>query len=168
MPVATPIRLELVTVTLAPFGGTVSTSVRGAIGQPLALAASATSTVVVSFDSGTGGTRVSVFDDPNVRRDTTLRIPFGFRGRITSGPQAAVAADGSIHVCATSANSARYRVSPVDLVATVEGNDCGLLAGGDLLLLAKRDPPQLLVIDPATGNAIRTLPLAGVPGRLVP
>ena len=171
VPVAMAIGLELVTVTLAPFGGTVSTSVGGAIGQPVALALSATSIAVVAFDAGGaggGGTRVYVFDDPTVRREMTLRIPFGFGGRITGGPQAAVGPDGFIQVCATSpATSPRYRVSPVDLVATVVGNDCGLLAGGDQLLLAKRDPPQLLVLDPATGSAQRTLPLAGVPARIV-
>lgn len=171
VPIATPLRLQLVTVTLSPFGGTAITTVRGAFGQPVALAVLATSTAVVAFDTGGadgGGTRIYVFDDPTARRETTLRIPFGFAGRISVGPQAAVGSDGSIHVCATSpATAPRYRVSPEDLAAAIAGNDCGLLAGGDQLLLAKRDPPQLLVLDPVTGRTQRTLPLAGVPARLV-
>jgi hypothetical protein len=33
--------------------------------------------------------------------------------------------------------------------------------------MAKRDPATLLVLDATTGKALRTLPLAGVPARLV-
>jgi hypothetical protein len=82
------------------------------------------------------------------------------------GLQAAAAADGTIHVCTTVGTVARRYVVSTELMSTSAGTDCGPMAGGDQILMAKGDPPQLLVLDAASGRTIRTVPLAGVPAGL--
>jgi len=59
------------------------------------------------------------------------------------GLQAAVAPDGAVHVRTAVGTAARRDVVSADLTATIAGNDCGPLVGGDRIVMAKRDPAQL-------------------------
>ena len=147
---------------------------RGSLVAPAAFAIGGARTGVVAFDGGLGvgatGLRLYLVDDPLHWSDIALQAPFpqGLgRGQIFIGLQAAAAGDGTIHVCVAAGSAARrYRIG-IDLKATSAGTDCGPLAGGDAILMAKRDPAQLLVLDELTGKTTRALPLAGVPARLV-
>ena len=79
---------------------------------------------------------------------------------------AAASMVGAVHVCApASTSSRRYIVTP-DRKSVLAGSEGGPMAGGAEILMARRDPAQLLVLDAATGKVTRTLPLAGVPARL--
>lgn len=146
---------------------------RASFAPPAAFRISDAVAGVVAFESGgPGGLGVHVYavDDPPHWRDVQLPAPFpqGTQGRASSiGVQVAVAADGTIHAC-TAAGTAgrRYAITP-RLQAIQAGTECGPLAGGDEIVMAKRDPAQVLVLDAKTGKALRSLPLAGVPARLV-
>ena len=125
--------------------------------------------VVAWSSSGVGGLRLFVVTDPLHWTDLSLSAPFpqGQRGgQIGIGLQA-VATAGTVHLCSTAGNSARRYVIATDSRPTSAGTDCGPLSGGDRVLMARRDPAQLLVLDASTGKTLRTLPLAGVPARLV-
>jgi hypothetical protein len=146
---------------------------RGSLVAPAAFDIGSGRTGVVAFDGGLGGgatgLRVYVITDPLHWSDVALQAPFPqgvARGQIFIGLQAAAGPGGSIHVCIAAGSAARRYVIGPDLKGTSVGSDCGPLAGGDAILLARRDPAQLLVIDEKTGKTTRTLPLAGVPARL--
>lgn len=144
---------------------------RASIAAPSAFRRSDTVAGVVAFDSGgPGGLGMHVYllDDPPHWRDLQLSAPFpqGPQARSNIGVQVAVATDGTIHACTAAGAAGRRYVIVAPLQATLAGTECGPLAGGDQILMAKRDPAQLLVLDPITGKTLRSLPLAGVPARL--
>ena len=146
---------------------------RGTLVAPTAFRISDRLTGIVAFDGGLGGggvgLRVYSVSDPLHWTDVALQAPFpqGLgRSQIFIGLQAAAAADGTIHICTTFGAAVRRYVVTGSKSAGV-GADCGPLAGGDQVLMAKRDPATLLVLDGKTGATLRTLPLAGVPARLV-
>lgn len=146
---------------------------RGSLVAPAAFDVGSGRTGVVAFDGGLGGgatgLRVYLVTDPLHWSDVALQAPFPqgvARGQLFIGLQAAAGPGGSIHVCIAAGSAARRYVVGADLKGTSVGSDCGPLAGGDTILMAKRDPAQLLVIDEQTGRTLRTLPLAGVPARL--
>jgi outer membrane protein assembly factor BamB len=129
-------------------------------------------TGVVAYDpgfTGSTGLRVYVLTDTLHWTDVALQAPFpqGPRGQIGIGLQVATAADGTIHLCSIAGTAARRYVVGPDLKGISAGTDCGPLSGGDRILMAKRDPAQLLILDEKTGKTVRSLPLAGVPARLV-
>ena len=141
---------------------------RGSLVPPAAFPISGARTGIVAFDSGQGGgvgLRVYTVTDPLHWSELSLQVPFpqGPTRQIGIGLQAAATADGTIHVCTT----ARRYVIGTDLKSASVGIDCGPLAGGDQILMATRAPAQLRVLDDKTGKTVRTLPLAGVPARLV-
>jgi outer membrane protein assembly factor BamB len=146
---------------------------RGSLLPPAAFRISDGRTGIVAYDGGLGGgatgLRVFVLTDPLHWTDVALQAPFpqGPNRSVTIGLQAAATADGTIHICSTAGTAARRYVIGTDLKSTSAGTDCGPLAGGDRILMAKRDPAQLLVLDAKSGKPVRTLPLAGVPARLV-
>ena len=146
---------------------------RGSSVPPVAFPIDAGRTGIVAFDSGLTsgslGMRMYVVIDQLLWSDVPLEAPFplGFgRPRIGIGLQGAASASGAIQVCSSAGTSARRYLIGADLKATSAGADCGPLAGGAEIVMAKRDPAQLLVLD-GTGKTLRTLPLAGVPARLV-
>jgi hypothetical protein len=145
---------------------------RGSLAAPAAFVLGPR-TGVVAFDGGLGsgatGLRVYVISDPLHWSDVALRAPFPqglTRGQLFVGLQAAAGRSGTIHVCVGAPGLPRYVVG-ADLKSVSAGTDCGPLAGGDDILMTKRDPAQLLVLDEITGKTTRTLPLAGVPARIV-
>lgn len=145
---------------------------RGSLVAPVAFAISDSLTGVVLFDSGGPGAlgmRVYAVTDPTHWRDVRLDAPLPQpRSSFAPGLQAAAAADGTIHTCAIQGSAGRrYVITPADLKATAAGPECGPLAGGDSVVMARRDPAQLLVLGERTGKTLRTLPLAGIPARLV-
>lgn len=145
---------------------------RGSLVPPTAFRISDTRTGIAAFDGGFsgGGLRVYVVTDQLHWTDVALQAPFpqGQRGgQIGIGVQAAATAEGMVHLCSIAGTNARRYVIGIDSRATSAGSDCGPLIGGDRILMARRDPAQLLVLDGATGKTLRTLPLAGVPARLV-
>jgi hypothetical protein len=145
---------------------------RGSLVPPAAFRISDARTGIGAFDAaiqGGLGLRLYVLTDPLHWTDLSLQAPFpqGPNRTVTIGLQAAATADGTIHICSTAGTAARRYVIGTDLKSTSAGTDCGPLAGGDQILLAKRDPAQLLVLDGKSGKTVRTLPLAGVPARLV-
>jgi outer membrane protein assembly factor BamB len=145
---------------------------RGSLVPPAAFPISGARTGIVAFDSGLGGgvgLRVYTLTDPSHWSDVSLQAPFpqGPTRQIGIGLQAAATADGTIHVCTTAGTAARRYVVGPDLKSASVGTDCGPLAGGDQILMATRDPAQLRVLDDKTGKTVRTLPLAGVPARVV-
>jgi hypothetical protein len=145
---------------------------RGSLVPPQAFRISDGRTGIAAFDSSPngGGLRVYVLTDQLHWTDVVLQAPFpqGLRGgQIGIGLQAAASPDGTIELCSVAGTNARRYVVGADLRGTSAGSDCGPLSGGDRLLMARRDPPQLLVLDEKTGKTLRTLPLAGVPARLV-
>jgi hypothetical protein len=147
---------------------------RGSLVAPAAFRIGDTRTGIIAFDGGLGGgatgLRVYLVTDALHWSDIALQAPFPqglTRQQIGIGLQAVASTGGTIHVCSTAGTSARRYLIGTDLKATNVGTDCGPLAGGDAILMAKRDPAQLLVIDELTGKTTRTLPLAGVPARLV-
>jgi hypothetical protein len=126
----------------------------------------------MTFDPGVAGgvgLRLYAVGDPLHWGDVLLQapVPQGPGRTLAIGLQAAAAADGTIHVCSTSGTSARRYVVSADLRGTLAGTDCGPLAGGDRIVMAKRDPAQLVVLDERSGGALRSLPPAGVPARIV-
>jgi hypothetical protein len=146
---------------------------RGSLVPPLAFQMTGARAGILTFDPGlTGGSpglRVYALADHTHWSEVVLRAPFpqGPQGRIGIGLQAAATPDGTIHVCSTAGTAAvRYTIG-ADLKPTLAGSDCGPLAGGDRIVMAQRDPAQLSVLDQQTGKAVRSLPLAGVPARLV-
>jgi hypothetical protein len=146
---------------------------RGSLVAPTAFRISAERTGIVAFDGGFGGgagLRVYVVTDPLHWSDIALQAPFpqGLgRQQLFIGLQAVASADGTIHLCTTFGTAVRRYLIGTDLKSAPVGTDCGPLAGGDEIVMAKRDPAQLLVLDGRSGKTVRTLPLAGVPARLV-
>ena len=115
--------------------------------------------------------RVHLITDAQHWEEVALQTAFGFATQRALGTVfAAASTAGVIHVCApTGAGARRYIVTP-DRKSTIAGTECGPMtsgAGGADILLARRDPAQLLVLDPTTGRPTRTLPLAGAPARLI-
>jgi hypothetical protein len=145
----------------------------GSLVPPVAFRVSDGQTGVVAWSSvsvGGPGLRLYVITDALHWTDTALSAPFpqGQRGgQIGIGLQAVATVDGAVHLCSTAGNSARRYVVGTDARSTNAGSDCGPLSGGARILMARRDPAQLLVLDEKTGTTLRTLPLAGVPARLV-
>lgn len=146
---------------------------RGSLFAPIAFRAGPAQTGIVTFDGGLGGgaagPRVYLVTDPLHWNDVALQAPFPqglSRGQIAIALQAVTAADGTIHVCSIVGSAARRYTIGADRKATGVGSDCGPLGAGDEIVMAKRDPAQLLVIDGSSGRTIRTLPLAGIPARL--
>ena len=149
---------------------------RGSLVPAAAVRLSDTRTGIMTWDPGFAGggfgLRLYAVADPLHWTDVLLQAPLpqGPVRSIAIGLQAVAAADGTIHVCSTSgasgASARRYVVS-ADLRGTLAGTDCGPLAGGDRIVMAKRDPAQLVVLDDRSGGALRSLPLAGVPARIV-
>lgn len=147
---------------------------RGALVAPTAFRISDSRTGIAAFDGGLGsggtGLRVYVITDPLHWTDVALQAPIGqgqTRGQIFIGVQAAATADGRIHLCTSAGTNARRYVISTELTGMSAGIECGPLAGGDQIVMARRDPARLLVLDDGTGTISRTLPLAGVPARLV-
>lgn len=143
---------------------------RGSLTAPSAIAISATLTGIVWFDptgGGAGTLRVALVQDPLHWQDVSLAAPFGVAPARGGQPAVfAAAANGIVHVCVPAAGSTRRYIVTPDRKSSIAGTECGPLAGGPDILLGRRDPAQLLVIDPTTGRTARTLPLAGVPARL--
>jgi hypothetical protein len=141
---------------------------RGSMVPPAAFRITAGRTGIVAFDSvGAARLRLYALADQSHWTEVGLQAPLaeGPGRQIGVRIQAAATADGTIHVC-IGHGGPRYVVSP-DLTATSAGSDCGPLVGGDQIVMAKRDPPQLLVLDGPSGKTVRTLPLAGAPARLL-
>jgi hypothetical protein len=146
---------------------------RGSLIAPAAFQVSGTQTGIVGFDAALGGgataLRLYLVTDQLHWSEVALQAPFPqglSRGQIGIGLQGAATMEGTIHVCSVAGSAGRRFVVSPDLKATSAGTECGPLAGGDRILMAKRDPAQLLVLDGKTGRTSRTLPLAGVPARL--
>jgi len=145
---------------------------RGTLVPPPAFPVGATGTGIAAFDApfaGGLGLRVYLVSDPLHWTDVSLGgpLPLGPARQVGPSIHAAATADGTIHVCSTAGTAARRYVLGPDLKTVGTAGDCGPLAGGDALLMATRVPPQLVVIDEKSGKSLRTLPLAGVPARLV-
>jgi hypothetical protein len=141
---------------------------RGTLTAPVAFTAVGGRTGVAAYDPGlTGGAGLRIYwiADPLHWTDQTLQAPSPFR--VGVGLQVAPSDAGIVHVCTIAGTAARRYVIGTDGRATSTGTDCGPLSGGDRILMARRDPAQLLVLDEQTGRTLRTLPLAGVPARLV-
>lgn len=145
---------------------------RGSLAAPLVLRVSDSRTAVVAFDpSGAGSIRVYLVSDATQWEDIVLPIPFGIgtqRGQPVVFAAASMA--GAVHVCVPGGPGARRYIVTPDRRSATAGTECGPMtsgAGGADILLARRDPAQLLALDPTTGKPTRTLPLTGVPARLV-
>ena len=144
---------------------------RGSLAAPVVLTLSGGRTAIVGFDPSAGGggaVRVYIVTDAQHWEDLALAAPFGISATRDARPAyAAATMAGTVHVCVPAGlGGRRYLVTP-DRRSTLVGTECGPLAGGADILLARRDPAQLLVLDPTTGKVTRTLPLAGVPARLI-
>jgi outer membrane protein assembly factor BamB len=147
---------------------------RGSLVPPAAFRSGVGRTGILAYDGGLGGgalVRVYLLAaDPLHSSEVALEAANPslqvFNRPVGIGLQAAVASDGTIHACNTVAAASRRYVVGTDLKSASAGTDCGPLAGGDQVLMAKRDPAQLAVLDARSGRTIRTLPLAGVPARL--
>jgi len=174
LPLADPQRLQVAFIDVNTHAVTSRLTLPGGSSiAPAAFRISGARTGIVAFDlpfaRGGPGLRVYVITDPLHWSDVALSAPFPQgRGRqpIGIGLQATASVDGTIHVCTTAGAAAQRYVVSSDLRSTSVGMTCGPLAGGDRILMATRDPAQLLVLDGRTGNTVRTLPLAGVPARL--
>lgn len=144
---------------------------RGSLAAPVTLRLSDTRTAVFTYDitgGGGGGIRAYLVNDPLHWDQFALPAPLGFQtGRLQTLLYATVTPAGVIHACVPSVAGARRYVITTDKKFTVAGSECGPLGGSAEVLMARRDPPQLLVLDPTTGEVKRTLPLAGVPARLL-
>jgi len=141
---------------------------RGTLAAPVAFTSGGGRTGIVAYDPGfTGGAGLRIYwiTDPLHWTDLVLQAPSPFRVGI--GLQAAESSAGIVHVCTIAGTAARRYVIGTDSRSTSVGSDCGPLIGGDRILMARRDPAQLLILDGITGKTLRTLPLAGVPARLV-
>ncbi|MEP7004228.1 MAG: hypothetical protein ABI888_06780 [Chloroflexota bacterium] len=144
---------------------------RGSLAAPVTLRVSDTRTAVFTYDitgGGGGGIRAYLVNDPLHWDQLALPAPLGFQtGRLQTLLYATVTPAGLIHACVPSVAGARRYVITTDNQFTIAGSECGPLGGSAEVLMARRDPAQLLVLDPATGQVKRTLPLAGVPARLL-
>ncbi len=144
---------------------------RGSLAAPVTLRVSDTRTAVFTYDitgGAGGGIRAYLVSDPLHWDDVALPAPLGFQtGRLQTLVYATVTPAGVIHACVPSVAGARRYVITTDKTFTVAGSECGPLGGSSEVLMARRDPAQLLVLDPTTGKVTRTLPLAGVPARLL-
>ena len=174
VPLGDPQRLQVAFIDLATRAVTSRLTLpRGSLVPAATVGLGDARTGIITWDPGfTGGgagLRVYAVTDPLHWSDVLLQAPLpqGLGRSIAVGLQAAATADGTIHVCSTSGTSARRYVVSADLRGTLAGADCGLLAGGDRIVMAKRDPPQLTVLDDRSGAALHSLPLAGVPARIV-
>lgn len=176
-------RLELafIDVHTGALSSRVALPLGGSLVPPTAFRIDARRTGILAFDDGGSGSdpivRMYLVTDPSHWEEVFglpasppfLAPPFPQAPQlqpVAIGLQAAAAADGTVHVCTTVGTIARRYVVSTDLRSTSAGTDCGPMAGGDQILMAKRDPPQLLVLDAASGKTIRTVPLAGVPAGL--
>jgi hypothetical protein len=143
---------------------------RGSLAAPVALTMSAIRTAIVSFDPSApagGAARVYLVTDALHWEDLALPAPFGISAARDPRPAyAAATTGGAVHVCVPAGPVGRRYVVTPDRKSTLAGSECGPMAGGGDILMARRDPAQLLILDPATGKVTRTLPLAGVPARL--
>lgn len=172
VPFGDPQRLQVAFIDVNTRAVTVRLTLPGgSLVPPSAFRISDGRTGVVAWSSAGGpGLRLYVITDPLHWTDMSLSAPFpqGQRGgQVGIGLQAVATVDGTVHLCSTAGNSARRYVIGTDSRATNAGSDCGPLSGGDRILMAKRDPAELLILDASTGKTLRTLPLAGVPARLV-
>jgi len=174
VPLGDPQRLQVAFIDLATRAVTSRLTLpRGSLVPAATVGLGDARTGIITWDPGfTGGgagLRVYAVTDPLHWSDVLLQAPLpqGLGRSIAVGLQAAATADGTIHVCSTSGTSARRYIVSSDLRGTLAGADCGLLAGGDRIVMAKRDPPQLMVLDDRSGAALHSLPLAGVPARIV-
>jgi hypothetical protein len=172
VPFGDPQRLQVAFIDVSTRAVTVRLALPGgSLVPPSAFRISDGRTGVVAWSSAGGpGFRLYVITDPLHWTEMSLAAPFpqGQRGgEVGIGLQAVATVDGTVHLCSTAGNSARRYVIGTDSRATNAGSDCGPLSGGDRILMARRDPAQLLVLDASTGKTLRTLPLAGVPARLV-
>jgi len=145
---------------------------RGTLVPPAAFAIDGARTGIVAFDptfAGGAGVRVYEVSDPLRWTAALLQgpLPQGPARQVGFGLQAVAAADGTVHVCTSAGAAARRYVLDADLKAIDAGADCGPMAAGADLLMATRAPSLLMVMDTKTGKMLRTLPLAGVPARLV-
>jgi hypothetical protein len=170
----TQLDVAFVDVNTRALRSTLNISLRGSFGSPAAFGLGGGRTGIVAFDGGGPGSeviRVFVLSDPSHWRDVELESPHFPQSPSSDEPfrldlEAAVAADGTVHVCATVGNLSRRYVVSADLKGAVAGSDCGFLVGGDKILMARRGVAQLLVLDDRSGTAVRTLALAGVPAEL--
>jgi hypothetical protein len=172
VPFGDPQRLQVAFIDVSTRAVTVRLALPGgSLVPPSAFRISDGRTGVVAWSSAGGpGFRLYVITDPLHWTEMSLAAPFpqGQRGgQVGIGLQAVATVDGTVHLCSTAGNSARRYVIGTDSRATNAGSDCGPLSGGDRILMARRDPAELLILDASTGKTLRTLPLAGVPARLV-
>lgn len=109
--------------------------------------------------------------EPGARRDLDLaRLffvarPVGFQGDLELSVEGSV-----VHACVGgSLLGERYRIALGDLAAKRSGSECGTFARGadGTLYLGVRGRPELRILDGESGETRRTLPLAGLPLRLV-
>ena len=169
------LEVAFVDVNTRALRSTLSISLRASFGTPAAFGLGGGRTGIVAFDGGAPGSeviRVFVLSDASHWRDVELEAP-SFLPRSPSSDEpfrlelhGAVAADGTVHVCATVGTLSRRYVVSADLKGAVAGSDCGFLVGGDKILMARRGVAQLLVLDDRSGTAVRALALAGVPAEL--
>jgi len=170
------LEVAFVDVNTRALRSTLNIPLRGSFGSPAAFALRGGSTGIVAFDGGGAGgnevIRVFVLSDPSHWRDAEFEAPSPFTTRSPGvGPfglelHGAMAADGTVHVCATVGTLSRRYVVSADLKGAVAGADCGFLVGGDKILMTRRGVAQLLVLDDRSGTAVRALALAGVPAEL--
>lgn len=150
---------------------------RGSLAPPLAVDLGESGVGVVGFaPSGrAAGATVSLVRDATHWEAWGLALPAALGGRpvgpgnpiLLGGGLQAAAGPGTLHLCSGGGVPRRYTVALADRAVAMAGSECGALAGGPDVLLARRDPAQLLVLDGRTGRVQRVLPLAGVPARLV-
>ena len=166
--------VAFVDVNTRALRSTLNIPLRGSFGTPAAFALRGGSTGIVAFDGGGVGSevlRVFMISDPSHWRDAEFESPH-FPQSPSNGPETfpelhgAVAADGTVHVCATVGTLSRRYVVSAELKGAAAGSDCGFLVGGDKILMARHGVAQLLVLDDRSGTAVRTLALAGVPAEL--
>jgi len=174
VPLGDPQRLQVAFIDVNSRAVTARLSLpRGTLVPPTAFRIGDGLTGIAAFDGGVGaggtGLRVYSVTDPLHWTDVALQAPFpqGLgRQQLFIGLQAVASADGAIHVCMAFGAAARRSVVTGSNVAPA-GSDCGPLAGGDRIVMGKRDPAQLVVLDDRSGGTLRSLPLAGVPARIV-
>lgn len=105
------------------------------------------------------------------RRDLDLAAGFT---RATGGPSldgdVALSSDGRvIHACLGLNRAARYRIGREELAAERVADTCGrfVRTADGTLLLGLRAKPELHLLDQRSGALRRSLPLVGIPVRLV-
>ena len=150
---------------------------RGTLAPPLAVDLGADGVAVVGFEPSaraSAGANVYLVRDATHWEAVSAALPASLGGRpagpgnplLLGGGLQAASGPGTLHLCASGPGARRYTVSASDRTVAVAGAECGPLAGGSDVVLARRDPAQLLVLDGRSGRNTRTLPLAGVPARL--